>query len=133
MTCPECTTFVARNPQGLAAHRKSKHGVDGTTYVPSLVGKVTPGSPIAEVGMAFEMLREALAKVTSEVDHTSCEEDVAEARKEGQYQRADAEVQRKRAEKAEETLNLIWLAFSTMPQHKAVADILDLLPPLKDS
>jgi hypothetical protein len=136
LTCPECpaeTPFVARNPQGLAAHRKSKHGVDGTTYTPSVLGKVTADSPIAEVAMAFDMLREALSKVTEQADHTECEGTLAEARKEAQYQRADAEVQRKRAERAEETLNLIWLAFSTMPQHKAVAEILDLLPPLKDS
>lgn len=87
---------------------------------------------IGEVDQAFEMLKEAIAKATSGLDHSSCEGSLAEARREEQYQRADAQVQRQRAERAEETLNCIWLAFSTMPQHKAVAEILPLLPPLKD-
>lgn len=88
---------------------------------------------IGEVDEAFTLLREAITKATSGLDHASCEEAVASARQETQYQAADAMHQRRRAEKAEETLNLIWLAFSTMPQHKAVAEVLPLLPPLKDS
>lgn len=87
---------------------------------------------IEEVEQAFEMLKEALSRATGGLDHTVCEEGLAEARQEAQFQRADAQVQRERAQRAEETLNLIWLAFSTMAQHKAVAEILPLLPPLKD-
>lgn len=88
---------------------------------------------IEEVDQAFEMLKEAIAKATGGLDHSTCEEREAQAHAEAQYQRADAANQRLRAEKAETTLHLIWLAFSEMPQHKAVAEILPLLPPLRDA
>lgn len=136
LTCPECKAegveFVAKNPQGLSGHRRANHGIQGTTYKPSVVGKIEPGSPLADVGTAFDMLRDALNKVTAEADHSACEIDLAQATEEAEFQAADAQVQRRRAERAEETLHLIWTAFNEYPQHKAVAEILPLLPPMKD-
>lgn len=127
--CPECaavdTEFVAKNPQGLSAHRKGAHGVEGKTYTPSVVGKITSDSPLAEVGVAFDMLREALSKVVGGIDHAECE-------RETEFQKADAQVQRERAERAETTLACIRTAFDTLPVNKAVAEVLDLLPPVKE-
>jgi hypothetical protein len=96
----------------------------------------TPTTEVApadleDVNEAFEMLQDTLKRAIGHLDHSACEGDLAAANQEAQYQRADAAKQRLRAEAAEQTLHLIWLAFSEMPQHKAVSEILPLLPPLK--
>lgn len=136
LTCPECMTdgkeYVAKNPQGLSGHRRAAHGVQGTTYRPSVVGKIEPDSPLAEVGMAFDMLRDALAKVTGTVVHSICEDQISEAQREAEYQKADAQVQRERAERAEQTLACIRIAFDTLPVNKAVSEVLDLIPPVTE-
>lgn len=136
LTCPECLalgkTYTAKNPQGLAGHRKGQHGIQGTTYKPSVVAKIEPDSPLAEVGTAFEMLRDALAKVTGTLDHTACEKTLAEALREMQHQTASADQQRQRAERAEETLACIRVAFDTLPVNKAVSEVLDLIPPVTE-
>lgn len=135
LTCPECKTqkkkFVADNPQGLAAHRKSKHGVNGTTVKPDAVGRIDPSGPLGEVGMAMEMLRESvLLTVQRAIDPAPYEAQISDLEREVEYQKADAQVQRERAERAEQTLACIRLAFDSLPVNKAVAETLDLLPPV---
>jgi hypothetical protein len=136
LTCPECKAedkeFVAKNPQGLAGHRKAQHNVQGTTYKPSVVGKIDPDSPLAEIGMAFDMLRDALTRATGLVVHENCEQRISEAEHEAAFQKADAQVQRERAERAEQTLACIRIAFDTLPVNKAVAETLDLIPPVTE-
>lgn len=135
LTCPECKgqkkKFVADNPQGLAAHRRAKHGVQGSTYTPSVVGKITADGPLAEVGAAMEMLRESvLLTVQRAIDPAPYEAQIIDLTREADFQKADAQVQRERAERAEQTLQCIRLAFDTLPVNKAVAETLDLLPPV---
>lgn len=137
LTCPECKVqkkkFVADNPQGLAAHRRSKHGVHGTTVKPDAVGRIDPQGPLGEVGMAMEMLRESvLLTVQRAIDPAPYEERINDLEREVQYQQADAQVQRERAERAEQTLACIRLAFDTLPVNKAVAETLDLIPPVTE-
>lgn len=140
LTCPECKAedriapFVAKNPQGLAAHRKALHGVNGTTYTPSVVGKISADSPLAEVGTAMEMLRETvMATVARAIDPGPYEQRIEEAEREARFHKADADLQRERAERAEQILGCIRLAFDTMPVSQAVGETLGLLPPVTDA
>jgi hypothetical protein len=97
-------------------------GVTEPAPTPSTVATL---EQIGEVNEAFTMLREALTRALDGADHVACE-------RETEFHKADAQVQRERAERAETTLHLIWTAFNEYPQHKAVAEILPLLPPMRD-
>lgn len=145
LTCPECkevgNEFVAANPQGLALHRKAAHGIEakGTSHL-TVVSKIKPGDPKAEVGIAFQMLAEAMDAfmVKAEPNEALISEvaalgtQVAEMQQEMAFLRADNEVQRLRAQRAEEVIGCIRLAFDTQPMHQAAASTIDLLPPVKD-
>lgn len=146
LTCPECKAegeeYVAGNPQGLAMHRKSRHGVEpkGTSHL-TVVSKIKPTDPKAEVGIAFQMLAEAMDLFMTKADPNEAligevarlGTQVAEMQQQINFLKADHDSAVSRAERAEEIIECIRLAFESQPIVQAAASTIDLLPmPPKD-
>lgn len=96
--------------------------------------------PKAEVHTAFAYLIEAMDEFMAKADPNkaliadllSLGEQLETLKTEVAFMRADNEVQKRRADRAEEIIGCIRLAFDTQPMHQAAASTIDLLPPNKD-
>lgn len=145
LTCPECKTegteFVAGNPQGLAAHRKSQHGVQakGTSHQ-TVVPKIKPGDPKEGIGTAFTLLAEAVDEFLAKTDPNEAliaevaalGTQVAEMQQKIQFLSRDLADAQNRAEKAEDIVACVRLAFDTQPMAQAAASTIDLVAVPKD-